>query len=409
MIMTSDGRAVSRACENEKRTKSCLTSAPGIMILGATGSVGSQAADVAQKRGYDVRAVSANRNSKAVEDLCRLFRPEAAAMADEGAAADLKVRVADIGTKVYSGSDGLTEMIRSVSADTVVNAVSGAAGLAPTLAAMGSGMRLALANKESLVIAGDAVMSEARRTGTEIIPVDSEHSAIFQCLKSGGDGEARELILTASGGPFFGMKRAELGSITPERALDHPVWKMGAEITVDSATLMNKGFEVIEASKLFGMPGGSISVLVHRQGVVHSLVRFADNSYIAQMSKPDMRLCVEYAVDYPHRTFPVIDRLDLTSVGPITFEKPDTETFVPLSLAYHALKAGGALPAVLHAANSAAVSAFLKKNIGFTGIFDILEKTVARFTDSASCSELPDILSAAAEAERYAASLAAGK
>ena len=407
--MISDRRAVSRAGDNENGTECGGRTAPGIMILGATGSVGSQAADVARKRGYDVRAVSANRNSKAVEDLCRLFRPEAAAMADDGAAADLKVRVADLGTKVYSGPDGLTEMIRSVSADTVVNAVSGAAGLSPTLAAMGSGMRLALANKESLVIAGDAVMSEAGRTGTEIIPVDSEHSAIFQCLKAGGDGEVRELILTASGGPFFGMKRKDLGSITPERALDHPVWKMGAEITVDSATLMNKGFEVIEASKLFGMPGSSISVLVHRQGVVHSLVRFADNSYIAQMSKPDMRLCVEYAVDYPHRTFPVIDRLDLTSVGPITFAKPDAQTFVPLALAYRALEAGGALPAVLHAANSAAVSAFLKKKICFTGIFDILEETVSRFTGAASCTDLSDILSAADEAERFAASLAAEK
>ncbi|MBP5270878.1 MAG: 1-deoxy-D-xylulose-5-phosphate reductoisomerase, partial [Clostridia bacterium] len=264
-----------------------------IMILGSTGSVGRQAADVALRSGYRVTALSARNSVRALEEQIRLLRPDKAAMTDEAAAADLADRVADLPVRIYSGEEGLCEMIAGGGADVALNAVIGSAGLRPTLAVIDSGMRLALANKESLVMAGRTVMSRAALRGCEVIPVDSEHSAIFQCLEAGGRSFAEELIITASGGPFRGRKRGELKGVTAAQALAHPTWKMGPSITVDSATLMNKGFEMIEAARLFGFARKDISVLVHPQSVVHSLVRFRDNSVLSQLSVPDMRLWVQ--------------------------------------------------------------------------------------------------------------------
>ncbi len=341
-----------------------------ISVLGSTGSVGEQALDVAAKFGYEVCALSANKNSKRVEEQARKFRVKAVAMADETAAIDLKTRLADTDVKVYSGDSGICEMIAADNAETVVNSIIGEAGLLPSLAIIDRGARLALANKESLVVAGDIVMTRARERGVEILPVDSEHSAIFQCLKSGRSQEIKKILLTASGGPFYGYTKDQLREITVERALAHPTWKMGAKITVDSATLMNKGFEVIEAAHLFGVSSSNIEVVVHPESIIHSMVEYIDNSVIAQMSVPDMRLCIQYAVAYPHRVDAAISELDLFEVSRLTFKRPDTETFSLLKCAIDAIEKGGALPAVLNAANEVAVSAFLNRKIGF---YDITE------------------------------------
>lgn len=373
-----------------------------VMILGSTGSVGKQAADVAKQAGYRVSALSANRNVDLLERQIRELSPLAVAVTDTEAAGLLRGRISDLDTKIYVGEDGQSDMIGDVEADVAVNSVYGFAGLRPTLDVIASGKRLALANKESLVIAGDIVMKSAAGKGCLITPVDSEHSAIFQAMRAGKHSEIKKLILTASGGPFFGKKRDELASITVEQALAHPTWKMGAAITVDSATLMNKGFEVIEASKLFSVPAEKIGVLVHRESVVHSLVEYEDNSFIAQMSDPDMRLCVQYAIEYPDRRPAVISELDLARLGTLSFYEPDEDTFIPLRLARQALEAGGGVPAVLHAANECAVAAFLEKKIGFTDIMDCLEYTLAYTSGAAGCASLEEILEADASARALA-------
>ena len=373
-----------------------------MILLGSTGSVGTQAADVARARGYDVRAICANANVNTVEQQIREFRPAAAAMASEEAAAELKVRVADLPVKVYSGPDGICEMIADTPADVAVNSVIGESGLAPTLAVIKSKMPLALANKESLVIAGDIVMSTAREYGVDVAPVDSEHCAIDQSLRAGRHEEIKKLIVTASGGPFFGKKRADLANITAKEALAHPTWKMGPSITVDSATLMNKGFEVIEASKLFGVPSEKIEVLVQRESIIHSLVEYRDNSLIAQLSVPDMRLCVQYAIERPARTEAVIEELDLARIGELHFARPDYETFVPLRLAREMLAAGGAMTAVLYAANDQAVSMFLGGRIGFLDIMDCLEYVCAQMPRAAGVSDLDGILECCEEARKLA-------
>lgn len=350
-----------------------------IILLGSTGSVGLQAADVARAQNYDVRALCANNNYKRVEEQVREFGAKAAAMSDPAAARELKLRTRDLDVRIYSGQDGICQMIADTDADIAVNSIIGTPGLLPTLAVIDTGKDLALANKESLVTAGELVMAHARQRGVSVTPVDSEHSAIAQCLRSGESGEIKRLIITASGGPFFGKKRDELKNITREQALAHPTWKMGAKITIDSSTLMNKGFEVIEASHLFNVPGDMIDVIVHRESIVHSMVEYRDNSVIAQMSVPDMRLCVQYAVEGPRRCDAVIPHLDLTRIGSLTFTLPDEDTFIPLKLARLSLARGGVAPAVLHAANEVAVAAFLDGKIGFTDIFDILENVVREF------------------------------
>ena len=363
-----------------------------IMLLGSTGSVGLQAADVARAQNYDVRAICANNNFIKVEEQIREFGVKAAAMTDIAAAAELKLRTRDLPVRIYSGHDGICQMIADTDADLAVNSIIGTPGLLPTLAVIDSGKDLALANKESLVIAGKIVMDRARDKKVRVTPVDSEHCAIAQCLRSGSDEEIKSLIITASGGPFFGKKRNELLNITREQALAHPTWKMGAKITIDSATLMNKGFEVIEASHLFNVPGDKIDVVVHRESIIHSMVEYCDNSVIAQLSVPDMRLCVQYAIEMPYRFDAVIPRLNLAKIGTMTFAEPDLETFIPLKLARESLNLGGAASAVLHSANEVAVEQFLKDKIKFIDIFDTLEHVCGAMKYASECVTLDSIL-----------------
>lgn len=363
-----------------------------ISVLGSTGSVGEQALDVAEKYDLCVTAISANKNAARVAEQARKFNVKRAAMADEESAKELKLMLSDTEIKVYSGDEGIREMIADDDSATVVNSIIGKAGLLPSLTVIDRGARLALANKESLVVAGDIVMSRARERKVEILPVDSEHSAIFQCLKSGKNSEIKKILLTASGGPFYGYSKDELKEITVERALAHPTWKMGAKITVDSATLMNKGFEVIEAAHLFGVSSKNIEVVVHPESIIHSMVEYIDNSVIAQMSVPDMRLCVQYAVTYPQRGTAVINELDLFSVSKLTFKRLDTETFSLLSCAIKAIEDGGAIPAVLNAANEVAVGAFLQRKIGFYDITESVCRVVEELSAAKNATTLDAIL-----------------
>ena len=376
-----------------------------IAVLGSTGSVGEQALDVADKFGIRVSCVSANKNSKRVEEQARKFSLEAVAMADERAAADLKVRLADTNVKVYAGENGICDMVGEQKQDTVVNSIIGEAGLLPTLAVIDSGARLALANKESLVVAGEIVMARAKEKGVEILPVDSEHSAIFQCLKSGKHNEIKKILLTASGGPFFGYTKDQMKNIKLADALAHPTWKMGAKITIDSATLMNKGFEVIEAVHLFDVDADRIQVVVHRESIIHSMVEYIDNSVIAQMSVPDMRLCIQYAVAYPERSNEVIPELDLFSLSALTFKMPDPETFSLLKCAFEAIKRGGASPAVLNAANEVAVGAFLDGRAEFWQITDSVSEVFDNFTEAKNAHTLDEIIACDREARRRTAKL----
>lgn len=376
-----------------------------VIILGSTGSVGRQAEDVALKENIKVEAVSACKNVGAIEAQVRLFGCRACAMSDDGAARELKTRLADTSAKVYSGADGIREMILETEADSAVNSIIGEAGLDATLAVLESGKRLALANKESLVVAGEIVMNLAHEKGATVYPVDSEHCAIFQCLSAGRREDVKKLILTASGGPFYGKKRDELRSVRVLDALAHPTWSMGAKITVDSATLMNKGFEVIEAAHLFGFGADKIDVVVQRESIIHSMVEYIDNSIIAQMSVPDMRLCVQYALGAPVRGEAVINELDFEKLGSITFGSPDTDTFVLLPLALKALSLGGAVPAVLNAANEVAVSAFLDGKIGFTDIFDIVTETVESLRAKKDIHTLDGIIASDREAREAAGKL----
>ncbi len=373
-----------------------------VAVLGSTGSVGEQAHDVAEKFGLDVSCISANRNFLRVEEQARKFGVSAVAMADEFAANELKIRLADTGVKVYCGESGICEMVQSEEQETVINSIIGEAGLLPTLAVIDSGSRLALANKESLVVAGDIVMSKAREKNVEILPVDSEHSAIFQSLKSGKQQEIKKILLTASGGPFFGYTKEQLKSINVDDALAHPTWKMGAKITIDSATLMNKGFEVIEAVHLFGVPAQKVQVVVHRESIIHSMVEYIDNSIIAQMSVPDMRLCVQYAVTYPDREEAVVPELDLFNISQLTFKKPDIETFALLGCAIDAISKGGALPAVLNAANEVAVGAFLNRSIPFYRITESVGEVVEQLDAAKNAHTLENILAYDREARQMA-------
>ena len=355
-----------------------------ISVLGATGSVGRQALDVARERGFFVDFLCANRDVNLTENYAREFRPRAVAMADEASARDLKARLADTSVRVLAGDEGIKEGIMTSKSETVVNSILGEAGLLPSLSVIESGKRLALANKETLVIAGDIVMAAARDKGVEIIPVDSEHSAIFQSLKSGKREEIKKIILTASGGPFFGMSAEELKTVTLDQTLAHPTWKMGKKITVDSATLMNKGFEIIEAVHLFGVDADKIEVVVHRESILHSAVEYIDNSIIAEMSVPDMKMCVSYAVDYPDRCYSASRALDLFEVGSLTFKRPDTKAFPFLDLARETITLGGATPAVMNAADEVAVSAFLDGKISFTDVFRVVCSAVNSMKNSAS-------------------------
>lgn len=374
-------------------------------VLGSTGSVGRQALDVCRHRNIKVTALSAGSNISLLEEQIREFSPGLCAVADERAAADLAVRVADTGTRIISGKNSAEVIASEADADTVLNSVSGIAGLRPTLAAIRAGKRLALANKESLVTYGKVVMAEAERRGVMILPVDSEHSAVFQCLSG---QKVKKIILTASGGPFFGKKREELARITPADALAHPTWSMGNRITVDSATLMNKGFEVIEAVMLFGVAPEQVGVVVHRESIIHSMVEYTDNAVIAQMGAPDMRLCVQYALTYPERYDSPVAELDLVKLSRLTFAEPDGEAFPLLPLAYRAVKRGGVVPAVMNGADEAAVAMFLDGRISFTDISDIVS-AVTENAPEVECPTLEDIEAADREARRMAAEMAAGR
>lgn len=373
-----------------------------ISILGATGSVGRQALDVARERNYKVDFLCADRDVKSMETYAREFKPWAVAMANHDAARDLKTRLADTGVEVFEGLHGIMDGIYGSKCETVVNSILGEAGLAPTLAVLDSKKRLALANKESLVIAGEIVMDSAKRNGVEIIPVDSEHSAIFQSLKSGKHEEIKKIILTASGGPFFGKTRSELESVTLADTLAHPTWSMGKKITVDSATLMNKGFELIEAVHLFGVPADKVEITVHRESILHSAIEYIDNSIIAELSVPDMRMCVQYAVDYPDRCPSASKELNLFDVGALTFHRPDTEAFPFLDLAREAIKLGGAMPAVMNAADEVAVGAFLEGRLTFTGIYRVVTDTFSRLLDRRDENSLSGIIAADKEARKIA-------
>ncbi len=345
-----------------------------ISILGSTGSIGRQSLEVIAACGMTAAALTAHSNSRLLEEQCRQFHPEAAVMMDEGAAADLRVRLADTDIRVLSGMDGLIEAATLPSADTVLTAVVGMVGLRPTLAAIRAGKRIAFANKETLVCAGELVMRAARERGAEILPVDSEHSALFQSLEGCRDrGEVKRLILTCSGGPFYGKKASELQNMTRKEALQHPNWSMGAKITVDSATLMNKGLEFIEAMHLYHMPPEKISIVIHRESIIHSLVEYCDNAMIAQLGTPDMRLPIQYALTWPSRVPGPARPLDLWDCGHLTFGRPDLETFRCLDLALKAARRGGTAGAILNGANEAAVALFLADKIGFLDIADRVE------------------------------------
>ena len=371
-----------------------------ISILGATGSIGRQTLDVAEQLGLTVTALTANSNAERLEDQVRRFRPRLAVLTDEAAAKDLAVRLADTGTKVLGGPEALTEAAVCPEADTVVTAVVGMVGLKPTLAAIRERKRIALANKETLVCAGQLVMDTAEQYGAEIVPVDSEHSAIFQCVQGCRDrGEIRRLILTCSGGPFYGQTAEEVAGRTKADALRHPNWTMGPKITVDCATLMNKGLEVIEAMRLYRLPLEQVSVVIHRQSIVHSLVEYRDGAILAQLGTPDMRLPIRYAMTYPERSESPLEPLDLLSCPPLTFARPDRETFPCLRLAEEAAQEGGTACAILNGANEEAVGLFLAEKIGFSDIPRLVAEARAAVTVVRDPS-LEDILAADRAARR---------
>ena len=344
-----------------------------VSILGSTGSIGRQSLDVIQHMDVRVLALTAGTNVERMAEQCRAFSPELAVMATEAAADELKEKISDLPTRVSWGEEGLIEAATMDGVDCVITAVVGMLGLKPTLAAIRAGKRIGLANKETLVCAGELVMREARAYHAEIIPVDSEHSAIFQCLMGVRDKrEIKKIILTCSGGPFYGMSREELQNVTRADALKHPNWKMGEKITIDCATLMNKGLEVIEAMRLYDLPLEQVDVVIHRQSIVHSFVECIDGAVMAQMGAPDMRLPIQLSLTYPQRTTCPVDALDLTTCGALTFAKPDMEAFPCLKLARDCAAKGGNTCAVMNGANEAAVDLFLKNKIGFYDIYDLV-------------------------------------
>ena len=371
-----------------------------LSILGSTGSIGTQALEVVcDLKGIfdiDVIAVSGNSNIDLLESQIREFNPKYAAVSDEQAAKRLEIAVADTGCKVLSGRDGLCYIAAQTDADMVVSSIVGFAGLVPTMNAIAAGKDIALANKETLVAAGSLFMDAIKKSGVRLLPVDSEHCAIFQSLKSGRHSEVRKILLTASGGPFFGKERKELKNVRKEQALKHPNWSMGAKITIDSATLMNKGLEVLEAHWLFNVDIDNIKVVVQRESIIHSMVEFNDKSVIAQMSVPSMKHPIQYAFTYPNRLSSPDKEVDFAKLAKLTFAEPDEKTFRCLALAKTAGREGGIMPTVMNAANEAAVSRFLNDEIGFLDIADIVERAMSDF-DNIKNPSLDDIIAADAE------------
>ena len=373
-----------------------------ISILGSTGSIGTQTLDVISRHPgeFTVAALTAGANIDLLEKQVRKYRPAVAAVADEEKAQELRLRLKDMEIRILSGMDGMIEAVTLPQTDIVVTAVVGMIGIRPTLEAIKAGKDIALANKETLVTAGHLVMKEAADRGVQILPVDSEHSAIFQSLQGSRRSQIRRILLTASGGPFRGKTRSELGDVSLADALHHPNWVMGKKITIDSATMVNKGLEVIEAKWLFDVEPDQIQILVHPQSVVHSAVEFADNAVIAQLGTPDMRLPIQYALFYPDRKTLGTEPLDLFSVQDLSFEKPDLETFKGPAFAYDAIRTGGSMPTVMNAANEKAVDLFLHEKIGFWEIYDIIGECMARHKLIAH-PQLEDILETEKETYRY--------
>lgn len=371
-----------------------------LSILGSTGSIGTQALEVVRDlKGIfdiDVIAVSGNSNIDLLESQIREFNPKYAAVSDEQAAKRLEIAVADTGCKVLSGRDGLCYIAAQTDADMVLSSIVGFAGLVPTMNAIAAGKDIALANKETLVTAGSLFMDAIKKSGVRLLPVDSEHCAIFQSLKSGRHREVRKILLTASGGPFFGKERKELKNVRKEQTLKHPNWSMGAKITIDSATLMNKGLEVLEAHWLFNVDIDNIKVVVQRESIIHSMVEFNDKSVIAQMSVPSMKHPIQYAFTYPNRLSSPDKEVDFAKLAKLTFAEPDEKTFRCLALAKTAGREGGIMPTVMNAANEAAVSRFLNDEIGFLDIADIVERAMSDF-DNIKNPSLDDIIAADAE------------
>ena len=347
-----------------------------ISILGSTGSIGTQTIDVVRNLGWHICALAAHSNIELLEEQIRKFQPQLVSVYDENAALTLKGRIADTGTKVLSGMDGLCEAARLPSADLVLNAIVGIAGLQPTLAAIQADKTIALANKETLVAGGALVMDALQQHKGSLIPVDSEHSAIFQCLQGTSGKALKKIILTASGGPFFGKRKEELSSVTPEQALKHPNWNMGAKVTIDSATLMNKGLEVMEAGWLFHVPLSQIQVVIHPESIIHSMVEFTDHAILAQLGTADMRLPIQYALTYPERVASPVKELDLFQTGKLTFYKPDPETFTCFAACLEAMQRGGAAPAAANGANEAAVQLFLQRKISFLQIGQLVQEAM---------------------------------
>ncbi len=370
-----------------------------IVILGSTGSIGTNTLDIVERFPDEFRVVglTAGNNDEMLADQIRRFRPQAVAMSTEAAALRLKRRCSGLPVEIGSGQEGLAAVASLADAELVVSAIVGGAGLVPTLAAIRSKKHIALANKEPMVMAGQLMQEEARRSGVRIFPVDSEHSAIFQSLEGHRIKDVRRLILTASGGALWNVPKEALHEVTPERALQHPNWKMGAKITIDSATLMNKGLEVVEARWLFDIPESRIDVLIHRESIIHSLVEYEDRSMISQLGLPDMRTPISYAMRYPDRLPLDLPSLDLTEIGSLTFCKPDHDRFPCLRLGYESLRTGGTLPAAMNAANEIAVDAFLNGGIRFTDISDIIQSTM-----QAHSAQPVRSVEAALDADRWA-------
>lgn len=370
-----------------------------IVILGSTGSIGTNTLDIVSRfpDQFRVAGLTAGNNDDMLDDQIRRYKPRVVALANDAAAARLRRRCSDVSVEILSGQDGLARVAALPEAELVVSAIVGGAGLVPTLAAIRSGKHIALANKEPMVMAGQLMQEEARRHKVKVFPVDSEHSAIFQSLEGHRIEDVRRLILTASGGALWTLTKEQLQEVTPEQALQHPNWKMGAKITIDSATLMNKGLEVIEARWLFDIPESRIDVLVHRESIIHSLVEYEDRSMIAQLGLPDMRTPISYAMRYPERLVLDLPSLDLTEVGKLSFCKPDHDRFPCLRLGYESLRIGGTMPAAMNAANEIAVEAFLNGGIKFPAIADIIRQTM----DAHQRREV-DTIETALEADRWA-------
>ncbi len=389
-----------------------------LVILGSTGSIGTQALDVAKKLDYPVLALAAYSNVTLLEEQIRAFHPRFAALFDEKAANDLRARVRDTDVRVLSGMDGLCELAALPEADIVLNSVVGMVGLLPTLAALRAGHDVALANKETLVAGGELVMQTAREHGAKLLPVDSEHSAIFQCLQGTAQGmwappvsskelRLNKLILTASGGPFFGKSAKELKTVTPADALRHPNWSMGQKITIDSATMMNKGLELIEARWLFDVDEENIDIVVHRESIVHSLIEYDDYSVLAQMGLPDMRIPIQYALTWPDRVVSPVKRLDLAAVGSLSFFAPDDAAFPCMQLCRRALRKGGAYPAAVNAANEVANELFRKGEISFPNIGEYIGEVLERPLPAVSTED--DVLAVDEECRRFTRQLATKK